>query len=138
MSRKTALPSDDVEMFRITPANDFNATTTRKQPTRRQREGFCPVFPLMILRVVVEEKAIKALPLIMAVHRQLHMVKKKSVPLTGVVWNASGYVSRKDKTAALQKLRKLSKVIRLIPKRQTMHSYYDVAYGSLWKQKGAE
>ena len=93
---------------------------------------------MKVLRTVVEAKALKALPLILAIHRQLHMAKRESVPLAGAIWDASGYVTRKDKTAALRKLKKLPEVIRLIPKHQTMFSFYDVAYGPLWKQKGPE
>ena len=134
---KATLPDDhfDPEQYR-TPDGELEASAI-KQPTRRQKEGFFPVFPVKIVRAVVEAKALKALPLVLAIHRQLHMTKQKSVPLTGAIWDAAGYVSRKDKTAALQKLRMLSKVIRLISKHQTMHSYYVVAYGPLWKRKGA-
>jgi hypothetical protein len=134
---KTTLSDDEwVDQFR-TSDSGLEATAT-KLATRRQKEGYIPVLPVKILRAVVEAKALKALPLILAAHRQLHMAKRGSVPLTGAIWDASGYVTRKDKTAALQKLKKLPKVIRLIPKNQTLFSFYDVAYGPLWKQKGPE
>ena len=46
--------------------------------------------------------------------------------------------SRQEKAAVLRNLKKLPEVIRLVPKHQTMFSYYDVAYGPLWKQKDPE
>jgi len=135
---KTTLTDDPFapELYRISDAN-LDATTT-KEPTRRQREGYIPALPVKVLCAVVEAKAEKALPLILAIHRQLHMAKQKSVPLTGAIWDAAGSPGRQAKVAVLRNLKKLPKVIRLISKDQTMFSYYDVAYGPLWKQKGPE
>jgi hypothetical protein len=65
------------------------------------------------------------------------MTKQDSVPLSSVIWDAAGYITRKEKTAALQKLKKLREVIRLTAK-QTAFSYYRASKGPLWDQPDQE
>ena len=134
---KTTLSNEEwVAQYRL-PDTGLEATET-KMATRRQKEGYIPAIPVKVLRAVVEAKATKALPLILAAHRQLHMAKLESVPLGGAIWDAAGSPSRQEKAAVLRNLKKLPEVIRLVPKHQTMFSFYDVAYGPLWKQKCPE
>lgn len=126
---KTTLSNEEwVAQYRL---SDTGLEAT-EMATRRQKEGYIPALPVKILRAVVKAKATKALPLILAAHRQLHMVKLESVPLGGAIWDAAGSPSRQEKAAVLRNLKKMPEVIRLVPKHQTMFSFYDVAYGPLW------
>jgi hypothetical protein len=108
-----------------------------RRPSRRRRTGYVPAYPLKIQVAIVKAKAVKALPLVMAIHRQLHMTKQDSVPLSGAIWDAAGCITRKEKTAALQKLKKLREVIRLTAK-QTDFSYYRASKGPLWDHPDQE
>lgn len=106
-----------------------------RMPSRRQREGIVPRFPLRILAAVMTAKAEKALPLILAIHRQLYMTGRESTPLNGAIWDAVGRPSETQKAAILRKLKALPLLVRLTAK-QTSTSYYRVAKGPLWDERG--
>jgi hypothetical protein len=107
------------------------------QPTLRRLKGYIPGFPLRILCAVVEAKAEKARPLVLAIHRQMVMTRESSIPLSGAIWDAAGSPGKRERVSVLRNLRKLRKIIRLTAK-QTMFSYYRASYGPLWSQKDPE
>jgi hypothetical protein len=116
--------------------DDHKIPVTRVS-SRRQREGYVPKFPLRILTAVMAAKDEKALPLILAIHRQLHMTGRESTPLNGAIWDAIGSPSEKQRAAILRKLRALPGIIRITPQ-QTPASYYRVAKGSLWSSESGQ
>ena len=100
--------------------------------TSRRGEAFVPSFPVRILCAVVAAGAEKALPVVLAIHRQLHMTRREWIPLNSAIWKAAGAPSPKARAAILRKLRCLPGVIRLDP-HQTVTSHYRVARGDLWR-----
>jgi hypothetical protein len=106
-----------------------------ERPTIRQKKGYFPGFPLWVVRVVVEAKAVRALPLVLAIHRQMVMTKETTIPLTGAVWDAAGSPDKQERVAVMRNLRKLRKIFRLSAK-QTPFSYYRVTRGPLWDKAG--
>src|SRR4029077_1665292 len=103
-------------------------------PTRRQKEGFYPPLPVRVAVAVVAAKATKALPLILAIHRQLHMTKRRETPLNGAIWDAAGNPSPREKAAIIRKLKAVAEIIPLTTK-QTSTSSYWVSKGSLWSRE---
>ena len=110
---------------------DYKAPLAKKLPRRRWK-AFTPPFPLPILAAVVAAKAEMALPLILAIHRQLVMTKRASTPLNGAIWEAAGDPPTQRKKTILRRLQTLSEVISLTAE-QTPMSYYRVAKGPLWE-----
>jgi hypothetical protein len=102
-------------------------------PRATRRVGaFVPSFPLPILHAVVAARAEKALPLILAVHRQLRMTRREWTPLNAAIWKAAGSPGEKSRAAILRKLRGLPAVIRLELHR-TVTTHFKVARGELWR-----
>jgi hypothetical protein len=98
----------------------------------RRGEAFVPSFPLPILHAVVAARAEKALPIILAIHRQLHMTRREWTPLNAAIWKAAGSPGEKSRAAILCKLRGLPAVIRLELHR-TVTTHFKVARGELWR-----
>jgi hypothetical protein len=96
----------------------------------RRVGAFVPSFPLPILDAVVAARAEKAFPLILAIHRQLHMTRREWTPLNAAIWRAAGSPGEKSRAAILYKLRGLSAVIRLELHR-TATTHFKVARGEL-------
>jgi hypothetical protein len=101
----------------------------------RHRLSYVPRFPVRILAAIVAAKAEKALPLILAIHRQLYMTKRESTPLNGSIWSAIGSPPKEQRKAILRNLKALPGVIHLSAK-QTPTSYYQVAKGPAWDGRG--
>ena len=89
-------------------------------------------FPLDILQAVVDAGVEKALPLILAIHRQLTMTGREWTPLNSAVWKAAGDPTAKQKESILSKLKTAPSIIRISDNR-TRVSHYSVAKGDLWK-----
>ena len=102
-----------------------------KLPPVKKPAAFVPAIPLAILQAVVEAHAEKALPLILAIHRQLEMSKRKSTPINAAVWQAAGNPTEKTRAAILRKLKQLPEIILVEPAR-TPVSHYRAARGPLW------
>ena len=81
---------------------------------------------------MVAAGAEKALPVVLAIHRQLRMTRREWTPLNSAIWKAAGAPSPKARAAILRKLHGLSGVIRLDAHR-TVTSHYRVARGDLWR-----
>ena len=98
----------------------------------RRGKAFVPPFPLGILLAMVTAGAEKALPTVLAIHRQLHMTSRESTPLNSAIWKAAGSPGAKARAAILRKLRGLPGVIRF-ERHRTVASHYRVARGDLWQ-----
>ena len=103
-----------------------------KLPSTRQRAAFVPPIPVAVVQAVVDVDAEKALPLILAVHRQLQMTRRAWTPINAAVWKAAGDPTGKERSAILRKLKAMPQIILLEPHR-TPTSYYRAARGSLWR-----
>ncbi len=93
--------------------------------------AFIPPLALHIVISIVEAKAEKALPLVLAIHRQLHMTKRETTPLNAAVWKAAGSPSSRERESIMRKLKDLPGIIRL-EKDRTTTSHYRVGRGSEW------
>jgi hypothetical protein len=103
-------------------------------PNRHSAEAFVPALPVAVVVAVVEAGAEKALPIILAIHRQLKMTTREWTPLNSAIWKAAGRPSDKERAAILRKLKKLPDLIRIEIKRTSV-SHYQVAKGPLWGRR---
>jgi hypothetical protein len=92
---------------------------------------------LQIIHAVVTAGAEKALPLILAIHRQLHMTYRQSTPLNSAIWRAAGSPNTKKQAAVLKKLEELPEIIR-VDRRRTSLAHYRVGQGSQWGAESME
>jgi len=123
-----------VDRFRV--PDDKIPTVT--QPTLRRKKGYVPSYPLRIQLALKKAKVTaNVVYLVMAIHRQMHMTKQNSIPLTGAVWDAAGCSSQKEKAAILRKLKQLPEIVGLSVKR-TLYGYYRATKGPLWDQEDQE
>ena len=97
-----------------------------------QSEHYVPGFPLGVILSVVDAGLEKALPLILAIHRQLTMTKREWTPLNSAVWRAASDPTAKEKEAILTKLRAAPGIIQFRINR-TPVSHYSVSKGTLWQ-----
>ena len=79
----------------------------------------------------MEAKAEKALPLVLAIHRQLYMTKRETTPLNVAVWKAAGSPSSLERVSIMRKLKDFPGIIRL-EKDRTTTSNYRVGLVSDW------
>jgi hypothetical protein len=98
----------------------------------RTRASYIPPLPLQILQAVVEADAVIALPLILAIHRQLTMSGRSDTPLNDSIWRTAGSPSHKKRSAILRKLRAVPEIIQMSEAR-TPVSRYRVARGKAWE-----
>jgi hypothetical protein len=111
-----------------TPSND----PTKSKPINTiEATAFIPALPLHIVLTIVAAKAEKALPLVLAIHRQLHMTKRETTPLNAAIWKAAGSPSAREREIIIRKLKTLSGLVH-IEKARTTSSYYRVGRGSEW------
>jgi hypothetical protein len=105
----------------------------RQFETRRNSltPSFIPSFPQNIIQIAVQSGACLALPLILAIHRQLIMTKRDSTPLNEAVWRCAGSPTHKQRATIIRKLKSLPELIVIIPAR-TLTAHYRVAKGSAW------
>ena len=122
-----------IELLAIVPQLAMAETKQPKPKTINTIEvnAYVPLFPLRIVLNIVEAKAEKALPLVLAIHRQLHMTKRDSTPLNGAVWKAAGSPSTREKERIILKLKGLPNLI-VLEKARTTTSHYRVGYGVEW------
>ena len=103
----------------------------QRPPSRGSANSFVPTFPTAILSAVVDAEADNVLPLILAVHRQQIMSRKKWIPITGAVWKVAGSPTPKKRRTILRKLKALPEVVR-VEESRTRISHYRVAKGPLF------
>ena len=123
LNGQTTIVTDD-----ITDAELCRLATTAP----RTRGGYISAFPLQILQAVVAADAVIALPVILAVHRQLTMSGRSDTPLNESIWRTAGSPSHKKRSAILRKLRAVPEIIQLTEAR-TPVSRYRVARGAAWE-----
>ena len=85
------------------------AISNSHQPKSRtfntiEATAFIPPLALHIVTSIVEAKAEKALPLVLAIHRQLYMTKRETTPLNVAVWKAAGSSSLRERVSIMRKL----------------------------------
>ncbi len=102
--------------------------------TRARKQAFVPVFPLSVLGAVVEAGAEKALPLLLAIHRQLKMTEREWTPLNAAIWKAAGNPSAKKRAAIISILKKMPELVFIGPHRTTT-THYRVSKGPLWEMR---
>lgn len=92
---------------------------------------FIPPIPVSAVTRCVQLGIEDALPLILAVHRQLSMKKADRTPLNKHIWAAAGDPPERKRARILSLLRKAPDLIEL-QERKTSSSHYDVGYGHGW------
>ena len=107
-----------------TPPNDYPKS---KPVNTIEATAFIPALPVHI----VEAKAEKALPLVLAIHRQLHMTKRETTPLNAAIWKAAGSPSPRERESIIRKLKALPGLVYFEIARTTT-SHYRVGRGSDW------
>lgn len=113
------------------PDKDLRAYETPARLPRRQSAAFIPSLPVRVVQAIVAANAEIALPLVLAVHRQITMKKQDEIALTAAIWTAAGSASQKKREAILRKLKCLPDVI-VVTKARTPSSYYRVGKGTIW------
>jgi hypothetical protein len=93
--------------------------------------AYIPAFPQSVMRAVVDAHAEAALPLVLAIHRQLVVTKREETPLNEAIWKCAGSPSSKRREAILRKLKAVPQVIMLKATR-TRTSHYSASRGDLW------
>ena len=94
---------------------------------------YIPAFPQSLIQAVVDGDAVTALPLVLAIHRQLTMTNREETPLNEAVWKCAGSPSPKRRETILRNLRAIPDVIRITAAR-TATTHYRVAKGKSWKE----
>lgn len=128
------MPFDElVSRLSIEPSQQVakGQQSARRKLKTHKPSAYVPNFPLDILQAVVDARVEKALPLILAIHRQLAMTGRESTPLNSAVWKASGDPTAKQKEAILAKLKTVPSIIKISDNR-TRVSHYSVSKGDLW------
>ena len=109
-----------------------NASPPKNKPINTiKTTAFIPPLPLHIILIIVEAKAEKALPLVLAIHRQLHMTRRETTPLNAAIWKAAGSPSSRERENIIRRLKALPNIIYL-EKARTPTSHYRVGRGSSW------
>lgn len=114
-------------------------TLTDKQLHRLEKSanqtkaGYIPALPQPVLQAVIDADAVGALPLVLAIHRQLTMTKRKETPLNEAIWNCAGLPSQKRREKILRTLKTIPHVIRITAAR-TATTHYRVAKGKSWPE----
>jgi hypothetical protein len=98
---------------------------------RDNSNHYIPQFPQAVLQAVVDADAVVALPLILAIHRQLVMTKRDDTPLNEAIWRCAGSPPHKRRATILRKLKTLPNIIRIVSAR-TANSRYRVSRGDFW------
>lgn len=97
------------------------------------RAQFIPPCPVRIIQAMVDADAVIALPLVLAIHRQLTSARREETPLNEAVWKISGPSSARKREAILRKLKRLPDLIVFRADR-TPTSHYRVSKGRLWTE----
>ena len=102
-----------------------------EKATTPAKAAYIPAFPQSIIQAVVDAGAVTALPLVLSIHRQLAMAKRRETPLNEAIWRCAGTPSPKRREAILRKLKAIPHVIRIVEAR-TATAYYRVSKGKAW------
>ena len=108
---------------------ETNAGTDARR--KRTANAYIPAIPLRIVKAAVQTDAVLALPLVLAIHRQLTMTGRSSTPLNATVWASAGSPSRRKREVILRRLRTIPDVIR-VEEDRTSQTRYRASRGELW------
>ena len=97
------------------------------------KAAYIPGFPQSVIQALVDADAVAALPLVLAIHRQLAMTKRKETPLNDAIWRCAGSPSPKRREAILRKLKAIPRVIHITAAR-TATAHYCVGKGKAWAE----
>ena len=95
------------------------------------KAAYIPALPQSVIKAVIDADAVVALPLVLAIHRQLHMTKRKETPLNEAIWKCACSPSTRRRVAILRKVKAVPHMIRLVGAR-TATKNYQVAKGEVW------
>jgi len=95
------------------------------------KAAYIPGFPQSIIQAIVDADAVAAFPLVLAIHRQLVVTKRKETPLNEAIWRCAGAPSAKHRESILRKLKAIPHVFPITPARTTT-THYRVAKGEMW------
>lgn len=101
------------------------------KPKMSKSKHFIPALPLGVVLTCVAGGYEVALPLILAIHRQLRMTRREWTPLNKDIWCAAGNPPEKKRAKILSAIKEHPDLIQVRPKKTTT-SHYEVAYGTLW------
>jgi hypothetical protein len=105
------------------------------KPKKSKSKHFIPALPLEVVLTCVAGGCEVALPLILAIHRQLTMTGREWTPLNKAIWAAAGNPPEKKRAKVLTVLKEQPDLIQIRPKK-TATSHYEVACGVLWLAQG--
>jgi hypothetical protein len=105
------------------------------KPKTSKSKHFIPALPLGVVLTCVGGGYEVALPLILAIHRQLTMTGREWTQLNIAIWAAAGNPPEKKRAKILALLKEHPDLIQIRPKKTTT-SHYEVAYGKLWSAEG--
>lgn len=111
--------------------DEFTLPEATAKPKTSRTKHFIPAIPLSVILACVEGGCETALPLILAIHRQLTMTRREWTPLNMAIWTAAGNPPEKKRAKILASLKEQSELI-MIRTKKTTTSHYEVAYGALW------
>ena len=95
------------------------------------KEAYIPGFPQNVIKAIVDADAVAALPLVLAIHRQLVLTKRKETALNAAIWKCAGSPSPKRREAILRKLKAIPHVVGVFAAR-TATTRYRVTKGEEW------
>jgi hypothetical protein len=81
--------------------------------------------------MIVETDAGKALPLILALHRQWRMSRRGSARLSGSLWYMAGRPTPRERRTILAHLRRVPGLV-VVKERRSLAARYDLVKGPLW------
>ena len=102
-----------------------------EKPTTPAKAAYIPGFPQSVIQAILDTDAVAALPLVLAIHRQLTMTNREETPLNEAIWKCAGSPSPRRRETILLKLKAVPHIIRITTAR-TATSYYRVAKGEAW------
>jgi hypothetical protein len=105
------------------------------KPKKSKSKHFIPALPLEVVLTCVAGGCEVALPLILAIHRQLTMTGREWTPLNKAIWAAAGNPPEKRRAKVLTVLKEQPDLIQIRSKK-TATSHYEVARGVLWLAQG--
>ena len=111
--------------------DEFTLPEATAKPKTSRTKHFIPAIPLRAVLACVEGGCELALPLILAIHRQLTMTRREWTPLNKAIWEAAGNPPEKKRARILSVLKARPDLI-MIRIQKTTTSHYEVAHGALW------
>lgn len=125
------MTDDLITKFAIPEDFSLPEVKTKSKPKISGTKHFIPALSLQIVKISVLAECETALPLILAIHRQLTMTGREWTPLNKAIWDAAGNPPEKKRAKILAVLKRHPELIQIRHKKTTT-SHYEVAYGTLW------